>query len=102
MTTTILCKRCGTQIHVAAEPVGETLDVRVLPHTCYRFLVGEFWMSGEVTSVWHSDEPGRTGPDTLVQNHAKDADEEWSLPAGENGWTYRWQLDREALNRAEP
>ena len=101
MTVTLPCSRCATEIHLVGLPTADAaLDVRVMPHSCYRFLVGECWHDGEMISCWTSDRPGRTGPDDLVLYHGKEADEGWHPPAG-NGWTYRWQIDEAVVFRAD-
>lgn len=95
MTATIPCFRCGQQIHLV---VGEEpFEVRIVPHTCYRFMVAEFWESGEITACWTSEVPGRTGPDDMVRGHEEAADAGWTLPVGGSGWTYRWQIDAAQL-----
>lgn len=100
MTVNIPCRRCGTQIHLVGRPDGAQLNVHVLPHTCYRVLIAECWQNGEIIACWNSNNPGRTGPETLVYEHAKDADEGWEPPAG-NGWTYRWQIDEDSLRASQ-
>lgn len=95
MTATILCWRCGADIHLITEETETSVDVRMVPHTCYRFMVAEHWENGEVTACWTSDIPGKTGPDDMVVEGRTKADEGWKLPANGSGWTYRWQIDAE-------
>lgn len=100
--TAIPCPRCGTHIHLTTQfdPDMGTLNVRLVPHTCYRILVAECWEAGEVIAVWHSDHPGTTGPRDMVLVHGAEADRGWRPPAGD-GWTYRWQLDEAVLANPE-
>ena len=87
MTVTIRCPRCAVDVHLVMDDPG---IVQVVPHACYRFLVAEFWENGEITGVWTSEEPGRSGPKDLVRDHSQQADQGWKPPPG-SGWTYRWR-----------
>ena len=97
MTATIPCFRCGTDIHLVTNDQETSLEVQMVPHTCYRFIVAEHWENGEVTACWTSEIPGKTGPDDMVRGHEQAADEGWKPPAGGHGWTYRWQIESGAL-----
>ena len=88
MTVTIRCSRCAVDVHLVMNDPGA---VQVVPHACYRFLVAEFWENGEITGLWTSEEPGKSGPADLVQNHSHHADQGWHLPGLGSGWTYRWR-----------
>lgn len=96
---TVPCRRCGTQLYVVTEPEPvfhgiAVVHVHVLPHTCYRILIAEYWEAGEVIATMHSDHPGVTGPYDLVLACGAEADRGWRPPASD-GWTYRWQLDQQ-------
>lgn len=97
MSVTMKCPRCATELHLISRPLLDAPGIlRVVPHSCFRFLIAEHWENGEVTACWTSDDPGRTGPQGLARTHAQDADKGWAPPTGA-GWTYRWKIDAEVF-----
>ena len=97
MTATILCWRCGADIHLVSNETETSFDVHMVPHVCYRYMIAECWKDGEVIACWTSDIPGKTGPDGMIREHIQAADEGWKPPADGEGWTFRWQIDESAL-----
>lgn len=97
MTATIICFRCGSDIHLVNSETETSFDVRMVPHTCYRYMIAECWQDGQVIACWTSDSPGKTGPDDMIRDHMQAADEGWKPPADSDGWTYRWHVDKAAL-----
>lgn len=92
---TVVCPTCGQPAPTTAEDftaaVAALLALR-LTHTCTRYLIAEHWHNGELTSVWTSRRPGVTGPHSLVEHHAYQANDGWTPPRVEGGWTYRWAI----------